>query len=354
MHETFPKKIIVATLTIIILVGLSVLFIYTFKFFLLLFGGLLFGVLLRAATNQLHRVLPIKKGMILFIVIILLLGFLTGIGFLMAPTLSEQTKEIQETIPAAISNLESELKQYEWGTWLVSQFSNEAIGEMMPDQQKTLTGAAAFLSGLLSVITDLFIFLVLGILFAAEPRVYVKGLTLLFAPHYRPRIREVIYKIYKSLAFWLLGKFIAMLVVGILSGVGLWILGVPLAFSLGVMAFFLDFVSMVGPFLAAIPAVLIALLISPATALWVTILYIAIQQFESYVVTPIVFKHTIHMSPVVSLASIVFFGYLAGTVGVILAIPIVAVVTVIITELYVKDYLENGGITPPEEVDSQN
>ncbi len=354
MQEAFPKKIIVATLTIIILVGLAVLFIYAFNFFLLLFGGLLFGVLLRAATNQLHRLLPIKKGVLLLIVIFVMLGILFGTGILMAPTISEQMKEMQETVPAAIENLQSKLQQYEWGSWLVEKFSKDGIGDMLPDDQKALTGAAGALSSALGVFTDFIIILVLGILFAAEPKVYVKGLALLFAPHYRPRIHEVIYKIYKSLAFWLFGKFIAMLAVGILSGIGLTILGVPLAFSLAVIAFFLDFVSLIGPILAAIPAVLLAFLVSPVTVLWVIVLYVAIQQFESYVITPIVFKHTIHMSPVVSLASIVFLGILAGPIGVILAIPLVAAIKVVIIELYVKDYLEKGGITPPEEVEGQD
>lgn len=204
------------------------------------------------------------------------------------------------------------------------------------------------------MLTDFIIILVLGILFAAEPKVYVKGLALLFAPHYRLRIHEVIYKIYKSLAYWLFGKFIAMLAVGILSGIGLMIIGVPLASSLAVIAFFLDFVSIIGPFIAAIPAILLAFLVSPITALWVIVLYTAIQQFESYVITPIVFKHTIHMSPVVSLASIVFFGNLSGPIGVILAIPLVAAIKVIITELYVKDYLEKGGLASPEEVEQRD
>jgi predicted PurR-regulated permease PerM len=354
MQEAFPKKIIVATLIIIILVGLTVLFIYAFNFFLLMFGGLLFGVLLRAATNQLHRLLPIKKVVLLLIVIFLMFGILFGIGFLMAPTISEQIQEMQETVPAAIANLENQLQQYEWGRWLIDKFSNDGIGDILPDQQKALSGAVGVLSTTLGVITDFIIIFVLGILFAAEPKVYINGLALLFAPRYRPRIHEVIFQIYKSLAFWLFGKFIAMLAVGILSGIGLMIIGVPLAFSLAVIAFFLDFVSMIGPIIAAVPAVLFAFLVSPITALWVIILYTAIQQFESYVITPIVFQHTIHMSPVVSLVSIVFFGILAGPIGIILAIPLVAAIKVIITELYVKDYLEKGGIASPEEVEQRH
>jgi predicted PurR-regulated permease PerM len=353
MQESFPKKIIVAAIIIILLVGLTALFIYAFSFFLLLFGGLLFGVLLRAATNQLHRFLPIKKGILLVVVLFLILGILFGLGALMAPRIAGQIQEIRETIPSAIENLESQLQQYAWGSWLVEQFRGADISDMMPDQQTALTGAAGALSTTLGVLTDILIIFVLGVLFAAEPKLYVNGLAQLVAPHYRPRIHEVIYRIYKSLAFWLLGKFIAMLVVGILSGIGLIILGVPLAFGLAVIAFLLDFVSMVGPIIAAIPAILLAFLVSPLTALWVVVIYTAIQQFESYVITPLVFKHTIHMSPVLTLASIVFFGILAGPLGLILSIPLVAAIKVMVLELYVKDYLEKGGITPPEQVEQR-
>lgn len=144
MQEAFPKRIIIATLTIIILVGFTALFIYAFNFFLLMFGALLCGVLLRAATNQFHRVLPIKKGVLLLIVVFLMLGILFGIGVLMAPTISEQIQELQETVSTAIEKMESQLQQYEWGSWLVAQFRNMSIGDMLPDQQKALTGAAGF------------------------------------------------------------------------------------------------------------------------------------------------------------------------------------------------------------------
>ncbi len=146
-----------------------------------------------------------------------------------------------------------------------------------------------------------------------------------------------------------LGKFLTMLFVGITVGIGLAILGIPAVFTLGFIAFLLDFIPNIGPIIAAIPAILLAFLEGPMTALLVTILYLVVQQVESLVLAPYVFKKTVSLSPVVTLSSIILLGVLAGPMGVIMATPLVAALQVIIRELYINDYLERD-----LEEDSEN
>jgi predicted PurR-regulated permease PerM len=168
----------------------------------------------------------------------------------------------------------------------------------------------------------------------------VQGVVVLVAPDRRRRVEEVIKQVYFTLKSWLLGKFLTMLFVGVAVGIGLAIMGVPAAFTLGFIAFLLDFIPNIGPIIAAVPAILLAFLASPLTALFVTILYLVVQQVESLVLVPYVFKKTVSMSPVVTLASLILLGVLVGPLGVIMATPLVAALQVIIRELYINDYLE--------------
>lgn len=149
---------------------------------------------------------------------------------------------------------------------------------------------------------------------------------------------------YSSLAKWLFGKFLTMVFIGITTGIGLWILGVPMAIGLAVIAFFLDFIPTIGPIAAAIPAILIALLEGPMMALYVAILYFVVQSIESYLLQPLIYKKTVSISPVMTLMSLVFFGLTAGALGIILATPLIAIIKVWVKELYIKDFLENPAI----------
>lgn len=147
-------------------------------------------------------------------------------------------------------------------------------------------------------------------------------------------------QVYFTLKAWLLGKFLTMLFVGVTVGIALPILGVPGAFALAFVAFLLDFVPNIGPIIAAVPAILLAFLDSWLSALLVTVLYFVVQQVEGLVLTPYVFKRTVSLSPVITLASLILLGLLAGPLGVVMATPLVAAIQVFIRELYVKDYLE--------------
>jgi predicted PurR-regulated permease PerM len=113
-----------------------------------------------------------------------------------------------------------------------------------------------------------------------------------------------------------------------------------MAIALGFMAFVLDFIPTIGPIVAAVPAILVAFLSGPATALYVAILYFVLQSIESYILVPMIYKRTVSISPVITLGSLVLFGILAGPLGIILATPLMAVLQIIIKEMYIKDYLE--------------
>ena len=124
-----------------------------------------------------------------------------------------------------------------------------------------------------------------------------------------------------------------MVFVGLLVLIGLWILNVPLAMSLALIAGLLDFVPVVGAIISAVPAVLIALTVSPFKAVYVAILFLGVHLLDGYVLGPIIQQHTVRMPPLLMLAAIVFMGLVSGFLGILLATPIVVVVTALIRML---------------------
>jgi predicted PurR-regulated permease PerM len=140
-----------------------------------------------------------------------------------------------------------------------------------------------------------------------------------------------------------------MVVVGLLVGTGLWLLGVPSALTLGLLAGLLEFIPFAGPILAMIPAVLLALAVSPDLAIWVLLLYLAVQQFEGNVLTPVVQQYAVDLPGVVLLFSLIGFGIIFGTLGVILAAPLAVVSYVLVKRLYVVEALHTATPIPGEK-----
>ena len=333
----FIRKVVAAVFVTILLVLGFLLLGRGVGFFLVLFGAILVAVLLRASTNFLRDKLHVSDRAGLAISILVSLVILAGIIALVIPTVADQADKITEQLPEAWETLVSGVEQTSLGRVIITRVGSL---ELMPDDEQLVELAGNFFTGTIGAFADLLIILVIGIFLAASPRLYVQGVVVLVAPDRRDRVEEVMHQVYFTLKAWLLGKFLTMVFVGVVVGIGLAVLGVPGAFTLAFIAFLLDFIPNIGPLIAAAAAILLALLDSATTALLVTALYFVVQQVESLVLAPYMFKKTVSLSPVVTLASLILLGILAGAMGVIMATPLVAALQVIIRELYINDYLE--------------
>jgi predicted PurR-regulated permease PerM len=208
---------------------------------------------------------------------------------------------------------------------------------------------SAFGKTILSIgsgIADVLVVIVAGIFLATQPRFYLTGAVKLIPPTKRALALESIMESEQALRLWLRGQLIAMIVVGLLTGLGLWALGMPSALTLGLLAGILEFIPFAGPILSAVPAILLALAVSPEIALWVLLLYFAVQQFEGYVLTPLVQQYAVDLPGVVLLFSLIAFGALFGTLGVILAAPLTVVCYVLVKRLYVIETLHTPTSIP--------
>jgi predicted PurR-regulated permease PerM len=153
------------------------------------------------------------------------------------------------------------------------------------------------------------------------------------------RAREILETIEYTLRRFLLGISASMVINGTLTFLGLWFLGIPFAIPLAIIAGLMAFIPNIGPYIAGIPAVLIALSLGPATALYVLILYLVVQNLEGLVISPLIQQRAVSIPPVLVIASQLLLAVMFGFLGLLLAVPIVAVVFVLVKMIYVEDIL---------------
>ncbi len=183
-----------------------------------------------------------------------------------------------------------------------------------------------------------------GLYLALDTGLNKRGFVRLFPPGYRARATQILDELGRVLGWWLIGRGISMAATGILTGLGLWLLGIPLALTLALLAAVLTFVPYVGAIVSAIPALLLGLVHSPTMVLYVAILYVVVQLVEGYLLTPLIQQETVALPPALTIASLVLFGALFGPLGLMLGTPLAAVGLVLVRMAYVEDVLEQGDV----------
>ena len=198
-------------------------------------------------------------------------------------------------------------------------------------------------------IADTLLVVVGGIYLAAQPELYRTGAIKLVPKRGRDLAAQALDASARALKLWLLGRMVSMAVVGVLTWLGLAIIGVPSRCALGLLAALLEFVPFIGPIISAVPALLLALADSPEKAIWTALLFLAIQQFEGNVLEPLVQQRAVDLPPALLLFALVAGGLIFGIVGVILAAPFTVVVYVMVKRLYVQEALHTPTPMPGED-----
>lgn len=304
---------------------------------MLLFAAILVGILLDDASSQSSRIFGLKHHLALPLTLLLIFMLVGGTAWVLVPRIAQQTDQLMATIPTSIHKAGNYLAQYQWGRLLLKNLPTAA--GTFTDSSMILSRISSIFSGLVGALGNFLVVTFIAIYLAARPEAYVNGMLKLLPQHARPRGRDVMRELAATLRLWLRGKIFSMVIIGILTTVGLMLLGVPLALTIGVIAGLLDFIPYVGPILAAIPAVLIALSQDPMQALYVILLFVLLQSIEGYLLLPLVERRTVSMLPGLSITMQVLFGLAFGLVGVALATPATAVLTVLVGMLYVQDVL---------------
>lgn len=304
---------------------------------LLLFAGLLLAILLRWLAEESTKLTRLSIGWSLLLVIILLLC-LVGLGaYLIGPRLADQGHKFAARLPADLNKAQIWLRHSPLGK--VMRIPAE-VGKSSPGIAKLMGEAFGYLSSTIWAIASPIIVFFFAIFMAVNPEIYIQGIIKLIPPARRQRAAEVLDQVGHTLRWWLVGVLIDMIMVGILSAVGLWLLKVPLALVLGILAGLLTAIPIVGPIISAFPAILIALANRPVQALYVVLLYIGIHVLEGYIASPIIQSRTVYLPPVLTLA-VIILGMMYGILGAVVATPITATFMVLIRELYIEDMLND-------------
>ncbi|MFO8037492.1 MAG: AI-2E family transporter [Anaerolineales bacterium] len=308
---------------------------------LLVFAAILMAVILRIPGDWMHKITKIPQRWASLISLLVVLSLFILFGVFLTPKISGQIEKITQQIPQLMRGIRSNLQQVPWALQWMERVKD--VPDMITEVKgvgNILAQISGIFSGAFGFIANLTIFFVLSVYFAYEPRNYVDGLVRLFPPQHRERTLEVVMEIGDALKWWLIGRVIAMFILGTLVGIGLAIIGVPLSLSLGIITGLLSFVPIIGGVIAFVPAGFVALAESPLMLFYVFLLYMGAQAVENYLLTPIVQRQTVSLAPAIALIIQLTMGIIAGPFGIALAYPVAVVGQVMVNELYIKDMLE--------------
>ena len=253
---------------------------------------------------------------------------------LMAPPLASQARELVTAAPDLLSRAQQ---------WLIAQgiLNREiTIGEAVrqapvggTDAVTTVVSAIwGFVGGIFGIVTILIVAFYLLI----ESDNIVRAVVRLFPRPERGRVRDAFRRAGEKVSAWMAGQLLLAAIIGTTAAVGLWIMGVPYFYVLALIAGIGELIPIVGPLLAAIPAIAVAFSVSPALALGVALFFFLQQQVENHVLVPKIMSRQVGISPVLVILALLIGGSLLGLVGAILAVPTVAILQVLLQELLVE------------------
>lgn len=243
----------------------------------------------------------------------------------------KETYPVVANVQQLLVNLSGESDLNKIITQLTGQFG-QALGQLSGSVLPVVSGVA---STLLSLVIVIFLSLYL----LSEPQKYEDGVIKLFPVWYRDRVRFIIDRIDFTLRVWLQGQVLLMVIVGFLSWLGLAILGIQQAAALGVLAGLFSFVPNFGPIAALIPSLAVGFVQAPQSIGWIILIIYGTSFVQSQIIAPLLFKESINLPPVLVLIGQVFAAIFLGFLGIMLAVPIIAILMILVQEVYVKDIL---------------
>lgn len=311
---------------------------------MLLFIAVVLATALNTIGQHLRNRFRLKRSLALVIAITSLIGALVLALWLVVPPFIDQFQELTQLVPKGVARLEQMLKDLSnvappsLDTYLPTV--EDLLKQLQPLANQLISSSLTVVSGTLGSVLNILLLVVVTLMLLFEPAPYRRAFIRCFPAFYRRRIDEILDKCEESLQGWLLGISFNMLVIGSLSGIGLLILGVRLPLANGIFAGLLTFIPNIGPALSVIPPMAIALLDAPWKSVMVLVLYFAVQQIETNLLTPIVMAQQVSLLPAVTLLSQVFFATFFGFIGLLLALPLTVVGQIWLQEVLIKDILD--------------
>ena len=297
---------------------------------ILAFGAVVAGMLLHLLARVVRNMTRLAIGWSIALVTGLMFLLFAGAAWLFGSRLSAEFTDVLQKVQAGQHNL---------GPF-----------------QGILSGSSSFfrslapgaLSSGLSVAEYGVVVVIAGIYLAAQPELYVRGIVALFPRAQRPKAQEALQTVGATLTYWLIGQLVVMVLVGVLAWLLMMAIGLPNPAVLGLIAGLSEIVPYLGPFVGAVPAVLVALTVGFDVTLWTVAGYTGIHMFEGYLVVPLLQRRLIHIPPALILVSILISQLIFGFVGIIFAAPIAVVAYTAVNLLYLRNVLDEE-VNLPED-----
>ena len=303
---------------------------------LLAFGSILLALVLRGLAGIISDRTRISEGLAVAVVVIAMTSAFAAFGWLFGSQIATQFELLSEDLPQGFSQIVRDLRTTPWGAWIFLRAQEVNLTSATTQVSGYVTavfGSIVRTAGYLAVLSFASIYL------AAQPDRYLQGLLRLVPQKRRERVGEVFGLTGRTLQRWLVGQSITMALVGSLTGIGLWGLGVPAPLALGLLAGLLAFIPYVGPILSSVPGILMAATHGPLPAFYAALLYVGVHFVEGNLITPIIQAEVVELPPILTLFATLVFGLLLGPIGVLLAAPLAVVILVIVNTFYLEDTL---------------
>jgi predicted PurR-regulated permease PerM len=298
--------------------------------------------IVRAVERQ--KMLPVgtrrfPRWVAILTLYVALLSVLVGVGFAVVPPLVAQAQALSRRIPDLFARaqqflMDRGLIDHELTMTEALQKAPSGVLSSGGDAVATVIGAVMGLAG---GVFGLLTILILTFYMLVESDTIFRRFVRLFPVEQRLRVATVSSDISMKVSAWLGGQLLLGAIIGVTATVGLWLIGVPYFFVLGLIAGIGELIPMVGPLLSAIPAIVVALTVSPGLALATAVFFLAQQQFENHLLVPKLMERQVGVSAVTVIVALLIGGSLLGIVGALLAVPTAAALQVIIDELTEND-----------------
>ena len=305
---------------------------------LLIFAAAIAAILLKVFANaiaswtRLPGILSLLVATLLILIVVLLAGWLFGTH------IAAEFSDVFKRATSAWNKINQQLQNTRFAglEQKIEQNTTPEIGSSVRQSFSMLTEA----------IEALVVLVVSALYLAAEPRLYRLGVIKLFKPELQVWAGERIDVFGQAMKLWLYGQLLTMLIVGVLSGLAMWIIGVPGPLALALISFITEAIPYLGPFLGAIPAVLVATTKSLDAPLYAAGAYLLIHVIEGYLISPMIQRYFVSIPPALMLLGITISEMLFGTPGLLVAAPLTVAIFMVVRMFYLRDALHERTALP--------
>ena len=302
---------------------------------LLLFASIVFAVVMTAMVDYLKIKAKLRQT-VAFVLILIGAVCVSGLTlWLIGPNIIGQFANLQRDIPQAVHQLLSRVNGYAWGRWVLTQWSG--YSQLASSVSFTLTRIGGIMLSTATVLSGIVLVGFIGLYLAAEPEIYFSYLQRATPRAYRATLNACAVSAVRNLRWWVLSQMLSMAAVWVMIAIGLWALGIPLAATLGIIAALLTFIPNVGPALSVVPAVLLAVAISPTKGFLTVLLFLSVHFLEGNVITPLLERKIVRLPPALTMSAQLLLAVIAGPLGLALAAPLAAAALGIFNVLLPED-----------------